>query len=138
MRIMTFAAAAISIMLLASPAQASPASIAGKWKTDDGRSVISFYECGNAMCGKIDRFLVPEPKGGALDSKNPDKSKRDRKLLGMPIFWNLAPDANSFEGKGYSPEDGRYFNADVSRDGSKLKVKGCVMMFCKSVNFTKF
>lgn len=138
MRNASLAIAMIAAGLAATPALAAPASIAGKWKTDDGRSVISFYECGNAMCGKIDRFLVPEPKGGALDTKNPDKLKRDRKLLGMPIFWNLAPDANSYEGKGYSPEDGRYFNADVARDGSKLKVKGCVMMFCKSVNFTKF
>jgi len=138
MRISSCVAATVLAGFAAAPAMASPASIAGKWKTDDGRSVISFYECGNSMCGKIDRFLVAEPKGGALDAKNPDKSKRNRKLLGMPIFWNLSPDADSFEGKGYSPEDGRYFNADVSRDGSKLKVKGCVMVFCKSVSFTKF
>lgn len=137
MRLKLLALAAAPLAILASPAAAQPASIAGNWKTDDGKSIIQFYKCGNAMCGKIARFLVAEPAGGARDGENPDKAKRDRKLLGLRIFWNLAPNKNSWEGEGYSPEDGRYFNADIRREGSKLKVKGCVAVFCRSVYFTR-
>ena len=123
--------------LAATPAQAAPASIAGNWKTDDGKSVIQFYQCGQSMCGKIARFLVAEPAGGARDDKNPDASKRNNRLLGMRIFWNLAPDGSRYKGEGYSPEDGRYFKAQVWRAGNQLKVKGCVLLFCRTANFTK-
>ncbi|MDN3645915.1 DUF2147 domain-containing protein [Pontixanthobacter aestiaquae] len=128
---------AIAAFAFATPAQAAPASIAGNWKTDDGKSVIQFYKCGSSMCGKISKFLVAEPKGGARDTENPDKAKRDRKLLGLPIFWSLKPGGERFKGQGYSPEDGRYFNAQVWRSGSILKVRGCVAVFCKTVNFTR-
>lgn len=131
------ASAAMAALALGSPASAAPAPITGAWKTDDGKSVIQFYKCGESMCGKISRFLVPEPAGGARDTENPDKTKRDRKLLGMRIFWNLSADGSRFEGKGYSPEDGRYFDAQVWRDGSGLKVKGCVLLFCRTAKFTK-
>lgn len=129
---------ALAISLAAVPAHAAPTPIMGKWKTDDGTSVVQFYQCGDAICGKIERFLVTEPAGGIRDTKNPDKSKRSDKLLGKPIFWNLTPDGKSFEGKGYSPKDGRYFSADISRAGSNLKIKGCVSIFCRTVTFTRF
>jgi uncharacterized protein (DUF2147 family) len=138
MRTISLAFGAIAASLIAAPALAAPMPITGNWKTDDGTSVITFYKCGEAMCGKIDRFLVAEPSGGILDTKNPDKSKRNDKLVGKRIFWGLTPEGTSFEGKGYSPKDGRYFSADISRDGAKLKVKGCVSIFCRTMTFTKF
>ena len=128
---------AIAALTLAAPAQAAPASIAGNWKTDDGKSIIQFYKCGQSMCGKISKFLVKEPAGGARDAENPDKAKRSRKLLGLRIFWNLGANGERYKGKGYSPEDGRYFTAHVWRAGNVLKVKGCVSVFCRTVNFTK-
>ncbi len=130
-------AVAAGAVFLSMPAQAAPASIAGKWKTDDGRSVISIYPCGKSMCGKIDRFLVKEPRGGARDTKNPNKSLRSRRLLGLRIFWNMKPKGNSWDGKGYSPEDGRIFNSSLKRVGNKLKVKGCVLVICRTVTWTK-
>lgn len=129
---------AFAALIFASPAQAAPESIVGSWKTADGKSVIQFYKCGASMCGKISKFLVPEPAGGARDTENPDKAKRTRKLLGLPIFWNLKADSDRFKGNGYSPEDGRDFNAQVWRSGNTLKVKGCVVVFCKTANFTKY
>ena len=123
--------------VFAAPAAAEPASIAGNWKTSDGKSVIQFTRCGDSMCGRIARFLVPEPAGGARDTEHPDAAKRDRKLLGLRIFWALEPDGSRFKGKGYSPEDGRYYNAQVWREGNRLKVKGCVLLFCRTATFTR-
>ena len=124
---------AVGLAMLPASAVAAPASIAGKWTTSDGRAVVEFYRCGNAMCGRITDFLVPEPAGGVRDTENPDAAKRSRKLMGMRIFWNLVPDGDRYEGKGYSPEDGRYFNADVYRSGNSLKIKGCIAAFlCRS------
>ena len=120
-----------------SPVSAAPASIEGRWKVDDGTSIVTFYKCGAAMCGRIEEFLVPEPKGGARDSENPDAAKRDRKLKGLRIFWNLTADGDSWEGKGYTPKEGRYFNADLKRAGNKIEVKGCVAIFCRTLTWTR-
>ena len=137
MKLARFAAPALLAMTLAVPAQAAPASIAGNWKADDGKSVIRFYKCGQSMCGKIARFLVAEPAGGARDGKNPKASLRSRKLLGLRIFWDLSANGKRYKGKGYSPEDGRYFDAQVWRDGNRLRIKGCVLLFCRTANFTR-
>ncbi|WP_170005390.1 DUF2147 domain-containing protein [Pseudopontixanthobacter vadosimaris] len=129
--IVSFLAAGLA--MLPASAIAAPADITGKWKTDDGRAVVEFYRCGDAMCGRISDFLVPEPAGGVRDTENPDAAKRSRKLRGLRIFWGLAPDGDRYEGKGYSPEDGRYFNADVYRSGTNLRIKGCIAAFlCRS------
>ncbi len=121
----------------AAPVQAAPPSIAGNWRTDDATSIVSFYKCGSGMCGKIAKFLVPEPVGGARDGKNPDKDKRDRKLLGLPIFWNLSAEGDSWKGKGYTPKEGRTFNAALTPDGDTLHVKGCVFIICRTVTWTR-
>ena len=138
MRLAPIGLATFSVFIItASPAAAAPASIAGSWKTDDGKSIIRFADCGSSVCGRIERFLVPEPPGGARDGENPDKAKRGRKLLGLRIFWNLTPDGKRYKGKGYNPEDGRYFNAQVWREGSRLKIRGCVTLFCRTVIWTR-
>lgn len=129
--------ATLAALALATPAIAAAPAITGKWKTDDGKSVIEFYPCGQKVCGRIAQFLVPEPAGGARDGKNPDAKLRDRKLLGLRIFWDLAPTEDGFKGKGYSPEEGRYFTATVSREGAGLKVKGCVSIFCRTLKWTR-
>ncbi|MEW4448479.1 DUF2147 domain-containing protein [Qipengyuania sp. JC766] len=124
-------------LAFAGPAHAAPESIAGNWKTDDGNAIVNFYKCGSGMCGKITRFLVAEPEGGERDRKNPDKSKRDRPVKGLTIFWSLTPDGDEWDGKGYSPKEGRYFNAELQKVGNRLKIKGCVAVFCRTAYFTK-
>lgn len=128
---------AVAAAFIAAPTIAAPSSIAGKWKTGDGKAIVTIAPCGQSLCGRITKFLVPEPPGGARDGKNPDSSQRDRMLLGSAILWNLKPKGSAFSGNGYSPEAGRNFNATVTRSGNGLKVKGCVLLFCQSQNWTK-
>jgi uncharacterized protein (DUF2147 family) len=70
------------------------------------------------------------------DTKNPDAKLRDRHVKGMRILWSLSPDGSAWKGEGYSPRDGRYFNATVRRNGPNLEVKGCVLLFCRTVTWT--
>jgi uncharacterized protein (DUF2147 family) len=125
----------VAMAILAAPAAvaAMPKSLEGRWINEDGRAVVEFAPCGAKMCGHIERFLIPEPKGGARDTKNPDKSRRDRKLLGSRVFWGLTPDGSSWEGHGYMPENGRNFKAHLTVEGSRMKLRGCVTIFCKTV-----
>ena len=123
--------------LAATPASAAPAPIAGNWKTDDGRAIVTVAPCPGGLCGTLTRFLMPEPQGGIRDAKNPDSKLRNRRVLGSQVFWDLKPDGKAWKGTGYSARDGRTFNASVSSDGGKLKLKGCVMVFCKTVVWTR-
>lgn len=125
------ALAAITASTTGHAAAAGP--IAGKWATDDGKAIIEIAPCGVQYCGRITRFLVPEPVGGARDGKNPNKALRTRKLLGLAILTGLQRDGGRWAGKGYSPEEGRNFNAALTPVGDTLRVKGCVAFFCRTV-----
>ncbi len=121
---------------MAAPLQVHASPIAGQWRTDDGRALVAISPCGDALCGRISRFLVPEPPGGVRDTENPKRSLRQRKLLGVQVFWNLKRVGDVWKGEGYSPEDGLYFNAELSPQGSRLKIRGCKLLFCKTKFWT--
>lgn len=132
----------LAVALVATTALAqSVAPIGGRWRTEDGRAVIAIGPCttgGAAMCGRISRFLVPEPAGGALDGNNPDRALRSRPLLGAAILTNLTPRGGAWHGRGYSPADGRNFNATVTLlVGDRLRVRGCVAVFCRTQVWTR-
>ena len=138
MKSMITAAALFALALPASAQQGS--SIAGRWRTDDGKAVITVAPCttgGAALCGRISRFLVPEPAGGARDGNNPDRTLRSRSLMGVQVLSNLARDGQRWTGRGYSPEEGRHFNATVRVEGGQLNVRGCVAVFCRTVVWTR-
>ena len=126
------------VALVAVPSMAAaPATITGRWKTDDGKGVVVMAACGNKMCGRIERVLVKQPAGGQLDERNPDKAKRGRQITGLQIYWDLVPHGDGWKGEGYSPEDGRYYKAHLRVRGGKLTMKGCVSVFCRTVTWTK-
>lgn len=131
---------ALLVALTAVPAVAAPADIGGNWKTDDGRAIVTVAPCKagrGPLCATITRFLVAEPAGGVRDVKNPDPKLRNRRVLGSNVLWGLKSDGKAWSGTGYSARDGRTFNATVSGTGGILKLKGCVMMFCKTVEWTR-
>jgi uncharacterized protein (DUF2147 family) len=43
----------MALAAFAVPASAAaPASIAGRWKTDDGKGIVVMAPCGDKMCGR--------------------------------------------------------------------------------------
>lgn len=126
------------VAMIAVPASAAaPASIAGRWKTDDGKGIVVMAPCGTKMCGRIERLLIKQPKGGQLDERNPDKAKRGRQVTGLQIYWDLAPHGDGWKGEGYSPEDGRYYTAHLRVKGNSMTMKGCIAVFCRTVTWTR-
>lgn len=122
---------------LANPALAAPTAITGRWATDDGKAIVEIAPCGAKICGRILRLIGMEPAGGQRDERNPDKAMRDRKLNGLRIYWDLAANGDVWKGQGYSPEDGRYYKANLSASGNRLTMKGCVSIFCRTVTWTR-
>lgn len=134
------AATIATIALTATGSAQTPASIQGRYRTDDGNAIITVAPCTagtTALCGRLTRFLRPEVAGDGLDSNNPDASLRRRQLIGISILSNLTRDGNAYTGRGYSPEEGRNFNATVTPRGNQLRVRGCVAIFCRTVEWTK-
>lgn len=129
---------AASILSLSGSATAQGTGIAGNWRTDDNSAIISIAPCGPALCGRISRFLVAEPAGGVRDTNNPDRALRSRPLIGVAILTGLRNSAGSWSGRGYSPQEGRNFNATVTPlSGGRLRLRGCVAVFCRTVVWTR-
>ncbi|MEY4269151.1 MAG: hypothetical protein RLZZ58_367 [Pseudomonadota bacterium] len=124
---------AITLAAASTTHAAGTSPLLGKWATDDGKAIMEIVPCGKAHCARIARFLVPQPAGGARDTNNPDKALRNRLLIGVNVLTGLVPDGKVWKGKGYSPEEGRNFNATVAVNVNTLNLKGCVAVFCRSV-----
>jgi uncharacterized protein (DUF2147 family) len=130
-------AALVGATLSATSAQAA-APVTGKWVTQSKDGVVEIYECGATICGKLAKFLVPPPNGvGQKDVNNPNKSLRNRTLLGMNILTGFKADGNEWKGQIYDPKSGKTYRSVVYKGKSgNLVVKGCIGPFCQAQTWT--
>ena len=125
-------------MTFAAPALAAD-SINGNWVTEDRDAIIKISKCGSTVCGRIYKYLVTPPNGvGQKDIHNPDKSLRNRTLLGAAILTGFKPDGDIWRGKVYDPKSGKTYRSEVSlNSANSLKMKGCIAFFCQGQNWTR-
>jgi len=127
-------AAMFGLGALAAPATAAE-PIAGRWITAEKDAVIAIAPCGKALCGTIERFLVPPPQGNdQRDVNNPDPAKRKRRLLAStPILSAFTADSDLWRGQIYDPKSGKSYRSVIRRKGpGVLEVKGCIGPFCQT------
>ncbi|MEQ1725759.1 MAG: DUF2147 domain-containing protein [Sphingopyxis sp.] len=135
----TIASLTIAAALATTGSAQTSTSIQGRYRTDDNNAIITIAPCtagAAVVCARISQFLNPTLRN-ARDGNNPDASLRTRALMGVQILTNLRRDGNSWSGRGYSPEEGRNFNATVTPHGGQLRVRGCVAIFCRTVEWTR-
>lgn len=123
---------------MAVAANAAAASIKGRWNTSEKDSVVEIAACGAKMCGKVSKFLKTPPGGfDQKDTKNPDKTLRSRKILGISVLQNLESDGEVWRGTIYDPRSGKSYRSVVylMKNGN-LNVKGCVGPICQSQTWT--
>jgi uncharacterized protein (DUF2147 family) len=114
----------------------------GTWAMSNGKVTVKVSDCGGTLCGVIVGLKEPiskidgKPK---VDRENPDPSKRKRPVIGLSILIGMKPDGeNKWKGAIYNPDDGKTYSASVRLDGSRMKVKGCVLgVLCKTNNFVR-
>ncbi|MBP7952237.1 MAG: DUF2147 domain-containing protein [Sphingorhabdus sp.] len=123
---------------MSSAALAAPAPINGQWITQDKDAVVTIGQCGATICGKLAKYLVPPPNGNdQKDINNPDKSLRDRKLLGAAFLTGFVPKGNEWRGKVYDPKNGKTYKSIMYLGKSgNLVMKGCIGPFCRSQTWT--
>jgi uncharacterized protein (DUF2147 family) len=127
-----------AIIGIAVAANAAAASIKGRWVTKEKDSVVEISACGAAMCGRVSKFLKTPPGGvDQKDTKNPDKSLRSRKILGIAVLHSLKADGDKWRGTIYDPRNGKSYRSVVYlQKNGNLHVQGCVGPICQSQIWT--
>ena len=114
-------------------------SIYGAWATHEGGEV-SFYDCGEFLCGDITKLRPPDAQTPTKDIYNPDTSLRNRSLIGLRMFSELEADSDGewSGGKLYNTMEGKEYKSKLElNDDGTLKMSGCMMFFCKTFIWTK-
>ena len=126
------------MIFLGAAGAAHAADATGEWRDEDGKATIRIVDCGSALWGVIASEKTP----GHLDTNNPDKAKRSRTTLGMPILLNMKKsedEKDTWEGKIYDPIRGKLFDSSiVGKSSTVLRVEGCVaMVLCGGQDWTR-
>jgi len=120
---------------------AGAAEPTGTWLTQNADARIRIAHCGKAMCGTV--IWLKDPIDAAtgkppVDSKNPDASKRNRKILGLRIFAMTADAQGNWSGAIYNSDDGQnYAGKLVLRGPTQIEVQGCAGALCGSETWRK-
>lgn len=112
----------------------------GVWIMENGKVTVRIAPCGPNLCGTIIGLAKPLNKQGLpkVDKENPNASLRGRPVIGLTILSNMAPKSdNKWAGTIYNADDGRTYSSYMKLVGDKMKVKGCVGPFCKSMTFNR-
>jgi uncharacterized protein (DUF2147 family) len=132
MRLLKIAAMASLFSIGAAHAQ----SPVGEWLVQDGTAHIRIVQCGTSLWGVI-AWTKGEP---GKDENNPDPTKRDRSVMGMPILMNMQPADSRWEGQVYNAENGETYTSHISLvSPDVLKIEGCVLggLICGWENWTR-
>jgi uncharacterized protein (DUF2147 family) len=92
-----------------------PDDITGVWRTKSG-GYLQIYKDGSVYNGKVVGSVSGKPR---VDTNNPDKSKRGRRLLGVVILKGLHAEGDGSYGDGhiYDPSNGKTYKAKATLDG---------------------
>lgn len=133
---------------LGSLAQNKTDAILGKWiNSGDKNLEVEVFKTGSEYKGKVIWFDDTDnklrPMKERTDSNNPEKTLRERKILGLEVLHGLHYDADDDEwrnGKIYDASSGKTWNAKVwiDNDGS-LKVRGYwhISLLGQTMSFNK-
>ena len=124
------------------PCWAAPADPVGTWLVKDGDARIRIDHCPrlrDRVCGYLVWTKEAATGQANRDEHNPDAAKRNRPVLGMQILLGLAADGAAFSGQIYNAENGKTYDAHVTRkDATHLTLKGCVLTYlCQSQTWTR-
>ncbi len=126
------AASAAALALSGMAARAADPS--GVWMVADQTATIRIAPCADGYWGVIDWERKP-----GTDTHNPDPAKRGQPLIGTPILIAMKPaGSNEWDGKVYNPQDGGFYNANISLERPDvLKLQGCMLIFCSDQRWTR-
>ena len=107
------------------------ADIFGEWYSAEENVVITLYEDGKTVSGKITWMLHPNDSNGdpKTDPNNPDESLRSRARLGMVMMHSFAYDEDNVwdDGELYDPKKGKTYSGMMTmKDANTLDLRGYI------------
>ena len=117
---------------ISSHAQTNTDAIVGKWMSSENNLEVEVFKEGSEYKARVVWFDDTDDKTNPMnercDKKNPDKSLRNRKIIGMEVMHGLVYNADDDEwqdGRIYDASSGKDWNAKawITKDGW-LKVRG--------------
>ena len=137
----------ICVAIISSNAQNNPDAIIGKWVTLQNNLAVEVYKQDDSFKAKIlwfkDTDDTSRPMESRLDDKNPDKSLRTRKWIGMEVLRDLRYNAENNEwqdGKVYVAKNGKEWDSVAwMTEDNLLKVKGYWLFkfLCQTLTFKR-
>lgn len=110
--------------------------VVGVWVTAKGDSRIEIYEKAQLYFGRIVALKEPTYKPGEVDGmagkarvdrNNPDKSLRNRPLLGLVLMTGFSFDDGVWRGRIYNPRNGKTYRSNMSlREDGSLRLRGYI------------
>ena len=123
--------------LLAATPRVMAADPTGDWRVADGEGKIRIAQCNGSMWGVV----AWERDAGGRDVHNPDVSKKNRPLLGMPILLDMKKKSgvDQWEGQVYNAKDGKLYSSTITPTGpDHLEIRGCLLGFlCGGETWTR-
>jgi uncharacterized protein (DUF2147 family) len=113
-------------LVLAGTAAMAADPVEGVWQTigdDNGHyGHIAVAPCGPAFCGTLIAAFGAD--GQPIESPN----------IGRQIVWDMVPKGDGLydDGKVWSPDRDKTYNADMTLTGDSLAVRGCVLGICRN------
>ncbi len=106
----------------------------GVWKTVDDatgkpKSLVTIWEQGGILYGKIDKILDPEPDNPEQKCIHCEGSLKNKPLVGLQILSGLKKDGDQWSGgRILDPDNGKTYKCyiNVQDGGKKLKVRGFI------------
>ncbi len=115
------------MFFLAATGAVQAAEPLGEWKDEDGKATIRVIDCNSRLWGVVVAESIP----GGVDKNNPDKAKRTRPTVGMPVLLNMKKsedDKEKWEGQVYNAENGKTYEASIQlKSPTALRVEGCLV-----------
>lgn len=110
----------------------------GEWRDEDGKATIRIIDCNSRLWGIVASESIP----GGIDKNNPDKAKRTRPTLGMPVLLNMkkvTDEKDKWEGQVYDATSGKTYESSIQlKSANALRVEGCVaMILCGGQTWTR-
>jgi uncharacterized protein (DUF2147 family) len=108
---------------------AETASPIGLWKNED--ATFEIFENGGKLSGRIVALKEPKTPEGKekTDIRNPDRSKRDRRIIGLVFMSGFyrRSDTRWENGTIYDPKSGNTYSCSLELDGpDRIKVRGFI------------
>ena len=105
--------------------------IAGEWYNAEKDAVITLFEDGKTVSGKITWMKFPNDEDGnpKTDPLNPDESLRNRARMGMVMMSGFSYDEGNVwdDGELYDPKKGKTYSGIITlKDTNTLDLRGYV------------